>query len=145
MDWDGGDRVFAVPQGLNVGMGNEEDELTPARVSEYTREFIRNFRIGTLHVYRDRLVNSAQEGRFHLEIDLEHLKNFSEELHDALTRFPGNYLESVSPGPSTGMHFFFFPFPLTSIPPSLCFVHFLVDGSGCSRLSDKVQVFAGQA
>ena len=101
MDWDGGDRVFAVPQGLNVGMGNEEDELTPARVSEYTREFIRNFRIGTLHVYRDRLVNSAQEGRFHLEIDLEHLKNFSEELHDALTRFPGNYLESVSLGTSS--------------------------------------------
>jgi len=97
----------AVPLGLQRGPLPERDNLLPSTAQELTQSFIRNFRIGTLYVYRDRLLNNAREisstsqvsgARIpHLEIDLEHLKNFSEELHDAITKHPGEYIEHVSP------------------------------------------------
>ena len=95
--WDAG-QVYAVPQRLNAPGARADagaEVLQKSDVAEQTQRFIRDFRVGTLHVYREKLLNSAQVGRFHLEIDLEHMKNYSEELHDAITRMPGQYLGQV--------------------------------------------------
>ena len=97
MDWDPG-QVYAVPQRLQApGAAQEEGpELERHSARDTTLRFVRDFRVGTLHVYREKLLNNAQEGRFHLEIDLEHLKNFSEELHDAILKMPAVYVPLVS-------------------------------------------------
>ena len=95
MQWDAG-HVYSVPQGLRAAGGAAEgSRLTPSDVEEKTKQFIRDFRVGTVFIYRERLLNNAQQGRYHLEIDLEHLKNFSEELHDIITKQPAQYLENV--------------------------------------------------
>jgi hypothetical protein len=95
--WDAG-QVYAVPQRLQAPgafVDAAPEVMQRSEVAELTQRFVRDFRVGTLHVYREKLLNSAQESRFHLEIDLEHLKNFSEELHDAITRMPGQFLGQV--------------------------------------------------
>ena len=96
MEWDAG-HVYAVPQGLRApgAAARGGGGLTNSDVEEYTKRFIRDFRVGTVFIYRERLLNNAQQGRYHLEIDLEHLKNFSEELHDVITKHPAQYLENV--------------------------------------------------
>ena len=96
-EWDAG-HVYAVPQGLRAaGAGGRGagGALSNSDVEEATKRFIRDFRVGTVFIYRERLLNNAQQGRYHLEIDLEHLKNFSEELHDVITKQPAQYLENV--------------------------------------------------
>jgi hypothetical protein len=96
--WDAA-QVYAVPQRLQAPGAADAapgELMQRSEVFEQTARFVRDFRVGTLHVYREKLLNNAQEGRFHLEIDLEHLKNYSEELHDAITHMPGQYLWHVS-------------------------------------------------
>jgi hypothetical protein len=113
-EWDAG-HVFAVPQGLRAPGGNARGgALSNNDVEEATKRFIRDFRVGTIYIYRERLLNNAQQGRYHLEIDLEHLKNFSEELHDVITKQPAQYLENVSLRAHGCAH------PLPPSPPLPC-------------------------
>jgi hypothetical protein len=46
----------------------------------------------------DQLLRNAQKGVFHLEIDLEHIKNDRETLHDVITKHPGEYIGMMELG-----------------------------------------------
>ena len=46
-------KIYAVPQLLQVGAPVHTDGmLEPQKVQDLTRDFVREFRVGTLHIYR---------------------------------------------------------------------------------------------
>ena len=56
------------------------------------------WRLTTAAARSDQLLRNASRGLFHLEIDLEQLKNDREALHDAVTKRPAEYLGMMELG-----------------------------------------------
>ncbi|CAB3403012.1 unnamed protein product [Caenorhabditis bovis] len=60
------------------------------------RNFIRDFTTGGFGmIYRDQLKRNYISGKYLLEINLSHLKNFDEEIESKLRKFPGKVLPAL--------------------------------------------------
>ena len=80
MDWDTG-AVTSV--GLNLGADNAESQANSKfNIQKKFREFIRNFRVGTLFIYRDQLLQRFRKSTFLAQ-------NFI--LHPAFTNLCAHY------------------------------------------------------
>jgi DNA replication licensing factor MCM5 len=99
-DWDRGS-VFSSPQGLNnVSGGDKPDEavLTNDGAVRSTRDFIRNYSRDRVFIYRDMLLQNYRNKQYHVEIDLDDLKNGNIALHDAFTTNPSELLPMMQQG-----------------------------------------------
>jgi len=81
----------------SIWRGSEEqaDEREVNRISakKRFREFIREFHEGTFsYPYRDQLKRHYNLGQYYLEIDLQDLTSFDEQLADKLTKSPAEFL-----------------------------------------------------
>lgn len=85
------------PVYFSDAFGSEEqaDEREVNRISakKRFREFIREFHEGTFsYAYRDQLKRHYNLGQFYLEVDLQDLTSFDEQLADKLTKSPAEFL-----------------------------------------------------
>ncbi|CAD6188497.1 unnamed protein product [Caenorhabditis auriculariae] len=93
------ERFFA-----NDGMPDSGREL----IAEYKqmisqfRNFIRDFSTGGFGmIYRDELKRNYISGKYHLEINLNHLKMFDEETEEKLRKYPGKVLPALEEAAKT--------------------------------------------
>ncbi|XP_020618458.1 DNA replication licensing factor mcm5-like [Orbicella faveolata] len=85
------------PVYFSDAFGSEEqaDEREVNRISakKRFREFIREFHEGTFsYPYRDQLKRHYNLGQYYLEVDLQDLTSFDEQLADKLTKSPAEFL-----------------------------------------------------
>lgn len=85
------------PVYFSDAFGSEEqaDEREVNRISakKRFREFIREFHEGTFsYPYRDQLKRRYNLGQYYLEVDLQDLTSFDEQLADKLTKSPAEFL-----------------------------------------------------
>ncbi|KAL9954786.1 hypothetical protein ACROYT_G042363 [Oculina patagonica] len=85
------------PVYFSDAFGSEEqaDEREVNRISakKRFREFIREFHEGTFsYAYRDQLKRHYNLGQYYLEVDLQDLTSFDEQLADKLTKSPAEFL-----------------------------------------------------
>lgn len=85
------------PVYFSDAFGSEEqaDEREVNRISakKRFREFIREFHEGTFsYAYRDQLKRHYNLGQYYLEVDLQDLTSFDEQLADKLTKNPAEFL-----------------------------------------------------
>ena len=104
MDWDAG-RVFhsdhnLVPQG-EVTVADGEISLSDARGR--FREFVRNFRVRNVFVYREQLKQRYHKGEYWLEVNLSDLGAYDSQLQECLQRSPGRFLPSFESGVNDAM------------------------------------------
>jgi len=77
------------------GSEEQKDEREVNRVSarKRFREFIREFHEGTFsYSYRDQLKRRYNLGQYYLEVDLQDLTSYDEQLADKLTKSPAEFL-----------------------------------------------------
>ncbi|XP_061436243.1 DNA replication licensing factor MCM5 [Lethenteron reissneri] len=76
---------------------NDEGQIRRSQAKKRLREFLRQFRIGTDRTgftfkYRDELKRHYNLGEFWIEVELEDLSSFDEDLADTLTKQPAEFL-----------------------------------------------------
>jgi len=81
--------------GGNPNDDQEQGGLDEARfVAQTFREFVRNFRLSTLHfIYRDCLNNNLNINNRSLEIDINHINQFNSRLYELLLKDPLNIIQ----------------------------------------------------
>ena len=86
MDGDVGE-VFAAPQGIGQPR-SVLGGLTRERARRIARDFVREYRQDLIFPYRIQLLANAGHRQWYLEIDLQHLQQYSAVLHDAILQKP---------------------------------------------------------
>ena len=79
--------VFAAPQGLGQPR-TALAGLTRERARHIARDFVREYRQDLIFPYRIQLLANAGHRQWYLEIDLQHLQQYSAVLHDAILQKP---------------------------------------------------------
>lgn len=83
-------QVFA-----GVGGGEHVDSNSNVRFESRFRDFIRNYREGAAFVYRDRLRQNINQGYAWLNVNLQHLAAYDEQLSVDLRQHPVDLLPLV--------------------------------------------------
>ncbi|KAH9823865.1 MCM2/3/5 family-domain-containing protein [Melampsora americana] len=85
--------VVEVPgSGQRGNEGNHDGSNSPFRIIQNLQRFIQNFRIGDSFLYRDRLRTNLLAKVYALEVEMQHLIVYDEELSHSLTNSPGDIL-----------------------------------------------------
>lgn len=100
MEFDGARPSFGRPiGGFDEHDGyDEEEEEEEGRVSNYViknkfRELIRNFHQREVFIYRDQLLRNVQRNEFYLNVDIDHIGRFDEQLLNFLRESPNEALQ----------------------------------------------------
>ena len=85
------DRIFSVQvlPGQDNGDDGPAGTFAPAAMERSFWEFLYNFRIGNEFAYRDRLRSSLLLGKHTLQVDLDHLLMWNEQLGQRVMERPG--------------------------------------------------------
>ena len=76
----------------DAGQDNGLNEDSPAAARTKYREFLRTFRVEENFVYRDMMRSAIGMGSYVLEVDIDHLMEFDEQLTNDLLQHPGHHL-----------------------------------------------------
>lgn len=94
------DNVYSANQGLGANddqgfvAGPQEGSFAAAK--DRFRAFLQSFRNGNTYVYRDQLRHHVALSQFYVDVDVDDLVAFDEELSNKLTKNPADYLPLVS-------------------------------------------------
>jgi DNA replication licensing factor MCM5 len=78
-----------------VESGGQQKGLTPDFARTRFRDFIRHFAKEGDYIYRDQLRQNYHVGRYHLNVEIEHIQNFDEDLAQWLISQPGTVIPFV--------------------------------------------------
>lgn len=85
--------VVQVPGSGQRGIeSNQDGTNSPFKTIQSLQKFIQNFRIGDSFIYRDRLRTNLLAKVYALEVEMQHLIVYDEELAHSLTNAPGDLL-----------------------------------------------------
>lgn len=68
----------------------------PAQTEQNLFNFVQSFRVGNDYIYRDRLKNNLMARQYVLDVQLEHVQLWSNNISQALRETPGEILPLVS-------------------------------------------------
>ncbi len=74
--------------GENWDRSRSDYDIEGATARHRFREFFRNFRLGTVYMYRDALIRHYNRKEYFVEIDLAHVNEYDEVLFNALQTRP---------------------------------------------------------
>ena len=79
--------------GIGDDRDNFVDEITPLQAKVRFREFLRNYRErGDNYIYREQLLQRYRNAQYYLEVSLDDVFAYDDDLQDLLQRHPKIYI-----------------------------------------------------
>ncbi|KAF1995233.1 hypothetical protein P154DRAFT_526516 [Amniculicola lignicola CBS 123094] len=82
--------IFSSQQGEESG-----DATSPSRIQQALVDFIMDFHLDNIFIYRDQIRENVLVKQHYCDIDIAHLISYDEELANKLTQDPGDIIPLV--------------------------------------------------